>query len=372
MEESCLSKPHFRVSAELLKAADIAVNEVLGVKKDEHVLIITNPVRDVHRISQALYLASSNVDALPTLMVQPKKTTFDLAEPAVINAIKSEPEVAISLSAERLGKDKEGLANPYKGLDGKTYTHIFSQLLRGVKKIRAFWSPTVTIDMFTRTVPIDYPALHKTTTKVAEVMKDAAEVHVKTALGTDVTFGIKGRKPMTDDGDFKTPGKGGNLPCGEVFISPTLGTAKGTIVFDGSLTLERTLIIKEPVKVTVREGFITEIDGGKEARMLEAYIRKAENKPFKMAKKGELAKEKAIEYTKNARNIGEFGIGLNPKARIIGNVLEDEKVLGTVHFAIGSNYDQDALALIHSDGIVKNPTVTVDGKPLMTKSKLQI
>jgi len=367
-----LSKPHFRVSKELLRAANVAVNEVLGVKKGEHILIITNPVRNVYRISQALYLASHNANASPTLMIQPKKTTFDLAEPAVINAIKSEPEIVISMSAERLGKDMKGLANPYKGLDGKTYTHIFSHLLRGVKKIRAFWSPTVTIDMFTRTVPIDYPSLQKTSAKVAERMKNAAEITVKTALGTNITFGIKGRKPMTDDGDFKTPGKGGNLPCGEVFISPALGTANGTIVFDGSITLEKTLIIKEPVKVTVKEGFVTDIEGGKEAKKLEAYIRKAEKKPFKMAKKGELAKEKAKEYAKNARNIGEFGIGLNPKARIVGNVLEDEKVLGTVHFAIGSNYDQDALALIHSDGIVKNPTVTVDGKPLMKQGKLQI
>jgi len=54
----------------------------------------------------------------------------------------------------------------------------------------------------------------------------------------------------------------------------------------------------------------------------------------------------------------------------VGNVLEDEKVLGTVHFAIGSNYDQDALALIHSDGIVKNPTIIIDGKTIMAKGKM--
>jgi len=122
----------------------------------------------------------------------------------------------------------------------------------------------------------------------------------------------------------------------------------------------------------VKEGFVTDISGEKEAKKLEAYIRKAEKKPFKMLKEGELSKEKTAEYAKNARNIGEFGIGLNPKAKIVGKVLEDEKVLGTVHFAIGSNYDQDALALIHSDGIVKNPTVTVDGKLLMKKGKLLI
>lgn len=367
-----MPKPHFRVGKELLKAADVAVNEVLGVQTDEHVLIVTNPVRDVFSISQALYLASHNVGASPTLMVQPKKTTFDYSEPEVINAIKSEPEVVISMSADRLGKDKEGLTNPYKGLDKKTYAHIFNQLLRGVGNIRAFWSPKVTIDIFTRTVPIDYSALQKTVAKVAEAMKNAAEVNVKTALGTDITFGIEGRKPMKDDGDYKTPGKGGNLPCGEVFISPMLGTANGKIVFDGSLTLEKTLVLKEPLKVTVKEGFVTEIHGRKEARKLGAHIRKAERKPLKMVKKGELAKEKAEEYSRNARNIGEFGIGLNPKAKIVGKVLEDEKVLSTVHFAIGYNYDQDAVALIHSDGIVKDPTVNVDGKLLMKKGKLLI
>ncbi len=157
-----------------------------------------------------------------------------------------------------------------------------------------------------------------------------------------------------------------------MFISPALGTADGTIIFDGSLTLEKTLILKEPVKVTVKEGFVAEVSGGREARQLQAHIEKAEKKPFEMSRKGELAKEKTAEYAKNARNIGEFGIGLNSKAKIVGNVLEDEKVLGTIHFAIGSNYDQDALALIHSDGIVKNPTVTVDGKPLMKKGKLLI
>ena len=367
-----MSKPHFRVSAQLLNAAGVAISEVLGVRKGEHVLIITNPPRDVYHLSQALYSASLSAGASPALMVQPKKTTFDFAEPAVINAIKSSPEVVISVSAEKLGKDKEALANPYKGSDGKAYNHIFNQLLHGVRKIRAFWSPTVTIDMFIRTVPIDYLALQKTVAKVAEVMKNAAKVNVKTALGTDVTFGIEGRRPMTDDGDFKTPGKGGNLPCGELYISPALKTANGSIVFDGSITLDETIILKKPVKVTIEQGFVTEIDGGEEAGRLNAYINEAEKKPFKMAEKGELTEESAEGYAKNARNIGEFGIGLNPKARIIGNVLEDEKALSTVHFAIGSNYDRDALALIHSDGIVKSPTVSVDGKTLMSRGKLLV
>ena len=72
-----------------------------------------------------------------------------------------------------------------------------------------------------------------------------------------------------------------------------------------------------------------------------------------------------VVYARNARNIGELGIGLNPSANITGNMLEDEKAFHTCHFAIGQNYDGDAPALIHFDGVVRNPTIVftyADGK----------
>jgi len=360
----------FKVSSSLSRAADIAIHEVLAVKKDEHILIITNPAEDVFKVSEALYVACVKAKATPSLIVQPKKTSFDSAEPAVINAIKSEPEVIISISAERMGKDKEALAKPYTGLDGKPYTHIFDQLLEGLKKIRSFWSPTVTVDMFARTVPVDYATLRENCAKVEASFKGAKVVQVQTDVGTNIAVGVEGRKAKSDNGDFRRPGKGGNLPTGEVFVSPKLGESNGDIVFDGSITLDKTVVIKKPMKVTVENGYVTKIKGGGEAKQLRDYLHEAGGRPYEMVQKGEITMDKAKEYSKNATNLGELGIGLNPKAKIVGNVLEDEKVLGTVHFAIGSNYDQDALALIHSDGIVKNPTITIDGKTIMKKGKM--
>ena len=76
-----------------------------------------------------------------------------------------------------------------------------------------------------------------------------------------------------------------------------------------------------------------------------------------MAEEGALPREKAEAYSRNARNVGELGIGLNPKAEVVGNMLEDEKAFRTCHFAIGSNYDEDAPALIHLDGLVSRPTI---------------
>ena len=75
-----------------------------------------------------------------------------------------------------------------------------------------------------------------------------------------------------------------------------------------------------------------------------------------------------------ARNLAEFGIGTNPNARLIGNVLEDEKVLGTCHIALGDNstFGGKVRAGIHVDGIFLRPTVELDGKIIMKKGKLSI
>ena len=125
----------------------------------------------------------------------------------------------------------------------------------------------------------------------------------------------------------------------------------------------------------VSEGFITEISGGEEAKRLLKTVTEAENRALTLEAEGKLPQGQGIIYKRNARNIGELGIGLNPAATITGNMLEDEKAFGTCHFAVGENYDNDAPSLIHLDGLVRNPTITIfyaDGsqKTLMTNGTL--
>ena len=86
-------------------------------------------------------------------------------------------------------------------------------------------------------------------------------------------------------------------------------------------------------------------------------ITEAENSAIQREKEGKIPLGQGEILKKNARNIGELGIGLNPNAKINGNMLEDEKAFRTCHFAIGQNYDGDANALIHLDCLVKNPTI---------------
>ncbi|MDR2134288.1 MAG: aminopeptidase [Treponema sp.] len=348
-----------REISQLREAARIAVETSLRVKEGEQVLIITNPAADVAAIAEALYDASLDAGGRPVLVFQPLKVQFDFAEPAVLAAFGAKPEVVISLSAGKLGKDPKGIASPYE-YEGLKYDHIFHLQRRGEKSCRSFWSPSTTVDSFVRTVPIDYAELKRRCAAIAGALDRAVSVHVRAPGGTDITIGLRGRKAKSDDGDFSLGGSGGNLPAGETFISPQNGTARGRISFDGSISVNGgDIIIREPIDCVVEKGFVKEIHGAGEAGRLRASIEAAETGAREFEKTGKLPAGAGEIYARNARNIGELGIGLNPRARITGNMLEDEKAFRTCHFAIGMNYDEDAPCLIHLDGLVKNPTITV-------------
>ena len=355
--------------------AEVVIQDVVKLKKNERVLIIANPA--TAEIAQDLYAASCDTGAATTLMFQPDKTSFDNANPEVIAAFKTEPDVYFSISNIKLGKDPEATANPYKTEDGQEFTHIADYLMDGKKKMRGVWTPGITVDMMNRTAAIDYKEMQGLCVKLGERFKVAESVRVTAPAGTNLLIPINGRELMNDDGDFSKPGTGGNIPAGEVFISPVVGGSQlkgadgsvleqqsdgceGVIVYDGSMTFsDGDSILETPITCKVEKGFVTDITGGAEARRLLKTIVEAELRPFVLEKEGKLPQGQAAIYKKNARNIGELGIGLNPAATITGNMLEDEKAFHTCHFAIGENYDNDAPSLIHLDGVVREPTITL-------------
>ncbi|RLF74917.1 MAG: peptidase M17, partial [Thermoplasmata archaeon] len=131
------------------------------------------------------------------------------------------------------------------------------------------------------------------------------------------------------------------------------------------------------VKCRVEGGFVKSIEGGDGAKVLEGSLRRGEEMAEELFREGRLPKETMQEYRRNARHLGELGIGLNPKAEIVGNMLEDEKAFRTCHIAIGSNYDNDAPALIHLDGLIKEPTLVLfleggEERTLMDSGELRI
>lgn len=356
--------------------AENIINNVCKIKKNESVLIIANPATDF--IAQELYTAANQVGAKTSLIYQNSKTSFDNAEKTVLAAIGTNPDVCFSISENKLGKDPDATANPYKNDNGEPFTHIFDYLLEGKKSMRAVWTPGITEDMYNRTVNINYGELAERCKKLGKIFENVINVQVTAAGGTNISVPVYGRKLMNDDGDFSKPGTGGNIPAGEVFISPLVGKCQGVIVYDGSMTFsDGDSILETPITCKVENGYVTEISGGEEAKRLLKTITEAENRSIEYEKNGKLPEGQGEIYKKNARNIGELGIGLNPAASITGNMLEDEKAFRTCHFAIGENYDNDAPSLIHLDGVVRNPTITLtydDGstRTILSDGTLQI
>jgi leucyl aminopeptidase (aminopeptidase T) len=348
--------------ATLNEAAKVAMRDVMGLREGEEVLIITNFEGDVFPIAKAIFEQTKELGGKPTLMVQEMKTIYTYAERLVLETIKANPDVYVSLSANKLGKDPFGLQMGYIGRDGKKYDHIFDKLMDGDKRMRGFWSPTANVEMFKRCVAVDYDAMQSLAARIKKALDGGKEVHVTSPGGTDVTFSIKDRKAMVDDGNYRLPGMGGNLPAGETFVSPAIGSTEGVIAFDGTVDLpEGAVIPKKPVKVFFKDGYVEKVTGGKEAVALLKVIEKGEA----------MAREKGLkEEEKNARHLGELGIGINYAAKMTGNLLEDEKLGKTVHFAIGNNYDYDAKALIHQDCLVMKPNLWVDGKQIMKDGSL--
>jgi leucyl aminopeptidase (aminopeptidase T) len=351
----------FPTDPALDKAAEITVKRSLAVRPGERVLIITNPEPDVSEISQAIYRWVTEVGGVPNLIWQQTKSQLDPMDEAVRGALLTEPDVYVSMSANKIGKDVKAVTSPYLAPDGTRYDSITGHLIHGKKCTRGFWSPGITKELYAASVPVDFDAVKADCAWLAERLSKAVAVRVTSPGGTQITFSTQGRTAFVDDGDYSRPGSGGNLPAGESYISPVVGSAEGRIVYDGSMsTKDGTIFLYKPITVEFEKGFITQIAGGEEAEALAETIRLGEENAIKMEAEGKLGVGKGAVYRKNARSLGELGIGVNPLAGITGNMIVDEKAARTCHFAIGSNYDQDGPALIHLDGLVKEPTIELE------------
>ncbi len=184
---------------------------------------------------------------------------------------------------------------------------------------------------------VDYAEMKTRANSLTALLNDAELLHISTESGTNLKIGIKGRRFIDDV--FIEPGEMANLPCGEIYCAPEETSAEGVVVFDASIG--DIGLLKTPLKVFLKKGKITEL----------------ECEDSKIVKK-------VMELTsidEDAKVIGELGIGINPGARITGNMLEDEKALNTAHLAFGNNEDFPGggknRSKIHRDYLFHRPTI---------------
>ena len=312
-------------------ASVIAIRDCMGAKKNEKILVITDEQK--REIGLALHQNAIRFGYY-SLLVEIKSGKINGEEPSVeIAELMQKFDVVFCPTA-------------------KSLTHTDARRSASAKGVRVATFPGITKDVMIRGMNADYKAISQRTIKLQKILEKGKMIRVTAPAGTDISFDIKGRKVIPSKGLFHKKGESGNLPTGETFLAPVEGTSNGVFVVDGSMA-GLGLIKNANIKIEVKAGFATKISGGNLAKKLKTMLDKV---------------------GKDARNIAEFGIGTNDSAKLSGVLLEDEKVMGTIHIALGNNVSMGGSVNvpIHLDGVVKKPTVWMDGKLLMQEGKLLI
>ena len=311
--------------------AGVAVNQCLAVLKDEVCLVITDePCRS---IGKALFDAALQAGAEAMLLEMTPRQIDGEEPPALVAAAMYAAEVILCPTFRSL-------------------SHTAARMAASDRGARIATLPGITEDTMLRAMSADYRRIDVLSRRIAALLTDANEAHLTAAGGTDLRFGLQGRAGEADTGILRNGRDFGNLPAGEAYIAPLEGTTEGVLVIDGAMG-DSGILEDEVIEIEVRGGHAVNIGGGEAARMLLASI---------------------APFGNDARNIAELGIGTNERARIVGNILEDEKVLGTVHVAIGKNSALGGVVdvPVHLDGIVLEPTLDVGGVRVLEKGRMLV
>jgi len=295
----------------------------LKLKPAETCLVVTDTIKK--EIGQAFYKYALNISS---------KTDIAVIEPTREHG-EEPPEI---IAKQMLQYDVELL------ITEKSLTHTKARREATLKGVRIATMPSITEDIANRCLDIDYDALKLESNRIYDVLNASRTVRVITGLGTDITFKIgKAHFFGKNGGSFDYPGAFGNLPEGEVSFSPK--TCDGIFVVDASFP--DIGILDSPLTFKVKEGKVYEIAGKRSEEVINRLDRVGPKAYF----------------------VAELGIGLNPKAKVIGNILEDEKVIGTVHVALGNNlsYGGTNDVPLHLDGVITKPDIYVDDKRIMKK-----
>jgi len=294
---------------ELAKAVEGVIGRCLGVRAGEQVTVVAD--RGTAAVGEALRAGAVAAGAETVLTVMEPRDVDGEEPPAAVAAALQAADVFIAPTSKSVSHTRARKAASDRGARGATL-------------------PGVTADMLARLMAVDLDTLQRRSRALAELLTAADEAHFTCPRGSDLRLDLTGRQGLPDDGDLTASGAFGNLPCGEGFISPLGGEGR---FYAASLAPTA----DGEGMFTVQDGRVTDAD----ERVLAA-LRGA----------GELG-----------TNLAELGIGTNEAATMTGNVLEDEKILGSVHIAFGASagIGGNVSVPVHLDFVVLEPTLDIGG-----------
>lgn len=349
----------------------------LKVKKNEKILVFTDDAdtklkeiakltaeegrKYTKKICYLEYKATENHGAEPPKTVWTaafgKNTVNALQKEKLLNKLleKKADTQELKKADAIVRRLKKQAVNAVIALSYYSTSHTkFRDLLTGTCGTRYASMPLFDKAMLKGAMQVNWLKMSERTKKTAQRVNRSENIEIKTPNGTYITLSKKGRKAKADTGVISKKGAFSNLPAGEVFLAPLEGTSNGKLVLEWAPTHK----LKSPVMLTVKNGAVTQVSGNEE---YTNFLRK-----------------KLAERPENT-NIAELGIGTNDKASRPDNILESEKILGTIHIALGDNssfggkvrtpFHQDfvffkpTLALIHKNG--KREVLLKEGRLLI-------
>lgn len=303
----------------------------------------------------------ANVRAGEQVLIVSEASKMSLAEciAEAVCAAGAEPTIVAMLPREQDGQEPpKSIAAAMKHTDvflcvvGRSITHTNAVKDAVAAGARGLVLTHFSEDMLVRGgIEADFPAIAPTCKALAKALAGSKTVHLTTPMGTDLTYSAENRRGnalygVVEAGQFST------IPTIEANVSPLEGTANGVIVADASVPYLGIGVLEEPVVCRVEGGRILSIEGGKQAMRLKQDL--------------------ADRNDPNVYNIAEMGVGLNPKCRFCGFMLEDEGVRGSVHIGIGTSITLGGTvkAACHYDLIMTGATVVADGRTLLRDGQI--
>jgi leucyl aminopeptidase (aminopeptidase T) len=316
---------------DLASGAKKVVEVCAGVKPGETVLIITDKDRPFS-VASALAGAADAIGAEVNILIAPPLRLPGEEPGSLVAAALKESNVVFAATTQTIG-----------------HSDCLRKALNGGTRCLALTGCTE--HTFTSgAIEADFLKIGSLVEFVKNRFDAAKKVHVSAPGGTHIQLDIDGRKASTCSGLCHNPGEMIGIPDVEVYIAPNEDQTFGKLVVDASFSSFG--LIESPVCIGIEKGIVTSIEGGKEAQKLTDLLDSIDDSA--------------------ARVIAEFAIGLNPKGKVRGNIIEDEGVYGTGHFALGNNIGFGGLnkAPIHFDMVYHKPTIYLDGKVFMENGRL--
>jgi leucyl aminopeptidase (aminopeptidase T) len=315
--------------SELDQAVRAVVRDCLGVREGEDVLVVCNPA--TRGLGERLCGEAQAVGAEGVLSVMAERASHAAEPPAPIAGAMVASDVVLAPTVQSLSPTAARKVATEAG-------------------VRAATLPGVTEEMLARLMSADMEGLRRKGRAIAELLTEGSQARITCRNGSDLRIGLEGRTGIPDAGELTEPGAFGNLPCGEGFIAPVEGTTEGRLVVDG--TIATAGLGDEPVELVIQRGHLVSASG----------------------KRGERLMELLTAAGPDGTNVAELGIGTNEKAILSGEILEDEKLLGTAHVAFGASaaIGGTVQVPIHLDCLVLKPDVTVDGEPVVRNGVLVV